>query len=89
MMFVLEEFNTNTKYMFDKNLYYKICSKLQIVPEKWAEECHLKEVHPTTNETGFIKVGDKIYNFISCMWCREKEIFRIYYSNPIIDGQKF
>lgn len=88
-MFVLEEFNTNTKYMFDKNLYYKICSKLKIKPEDWAEECHLKEVHPTTNDMGFIKVDNKIYNSISCMWCREKELYRVYHNAPLTDGEQF
>jgi predicted nucleic-acid-binding Zn-ribbon protein len=88
-MFVLDRFDNNIKYMFDKNLYYKICSKLKIEPADWAEECHLKEVHPTTNEMGFIKVNDKIYNFISCMWCREKELYRIYNNTPLTDGKQF
>ena len=72
-MFVLERFEKDTKYIFDKNLYYKICKKLKIQPEDCAEICHLKDVQIISEESGFVYLNDKVYN-VSCLWCREKEL---------------
>lgn len=72
-MFVLERFEKDTKYIFDKNLYYKICKKLKIQPGDWAEICHLKDVQIISEESGFVYLNDNVYN-VSCLWCREKEL---------------
>lgn len=72
-MFVLERFEKGTQYIFDKNLYYKICKKLKIKPEDWAEICHLKDIQIISEESGFVYLNDKVYN-VSCLWCREKEL---------------
>ena len=88
-MYVLENFDKDTRYMFDKNLYKKLCKKLKIKPEEWADICHLKEVYPITEDTGYIKIDNKLYN-ISCLWCREKELFvNVYTSSDIIEGDEF
>ncbi|WP_277229808.1 hypothetical protein [Romboutsia timonensis] len=88
-MFVLERFEQDTKYIFDKNLYYKICKKLKIQPEDWAEICHLKDVQIISEDSGFIYLNDNVYN-VSCLWCREKELLiNIYTSSDIIEGDEF
>ena len=88
-MFVLERFEQDTKYIFDKNLYYKICKKLTIPPEDWAQICHLKAVQIISEASGFIYLNHNVYN-VSCLWCREKELLiNIYTSSDIIEGDEF
>ena len=65
-------FESDKRYVFDKETYYKECERLGMEIHDWTITCDQREVEVITGRTGFVNIGDDLY-IVLAKWCKERE----------------